>query len=149
MPSHLPPAPPASSTSVASVMRGNRSADTKPELALRRALHRRGLRYRVNTRASADVRCRADIVFRGAAVAVFVDGCFWHRCGEHGGSPRVNSTYWTAKLDRNVERDRAVDAALEDAGWLVIRVWEHEDPALAAARIAEAVRARAARRSQS
>lgn len=130
-------------------MRGNRSVDTKPELALRRALHRRGLRYRVNTRATADVRCRADVVFRGAAVAVFVDGCFWHRCGEHGGSPRVNSPYWTAKLDRNVERDRAVDVALEDAGWLVIRVWEHEDPESAAARIAEAVRVRGARRSQS
>jgi len=65
-----------------------------------------------------------------------VDGCFWHRCPEHGTSPRSNSDYWRAKLDRNVARDQRVDAALSQAGWRSVRVWEHEDPGEAAAHIA-------------
>jgi DNA mismatch endonuclease (patch repair protein) len=85
------------------------------------------------------MRCRADIVFPSARLAVFVDGCFWHRCPIHGVSPSMNSVYWQAKLDRNVERDRRNDAALQAAGWAVMRVWEHEDPAQAAANIAAAL----------
>ena len=87
----------------------------------------------------AGVRCRADVVFTVARVAVFVDGCFWHRCPAHGTRPRTNADYWQAKLDRNVARDRANDEALAAAGWRVFRVWEHEDPVRAASRIAALV----------
>lgn len=118
-------------------MRGNRGSDTRPEVALRSELHRRGLRFRKGVvPPGSGARCRADVVFISARVAVFVDGCFWHRCPDHGTRPRTNVGYWRAKLDRNVERDRANDAALAAARWRVVRVWEHEDPAEAAARIA-------------
>jgi len=117
------------------------SSDTKPELALRRELHRRGLRYRVGTAPLPGLRRRADVVFTRRRIAVFVDGCFWHRCPEHGTQPRNNFDWWQAKLDRNVERDRHTDAALLAAGWRVVRVWEHEDPAAAAAAIAAQVAA--------
>jgi DNA mismatch endonuclease (patch repair protein) len=86
------------------------------------------------------LRCRPDVVFSKARVAVFVDGCFWHRCPQHLTDPRTNSTYWAAKLDRNVARDRRNDAALEAAGWHVIRVWEHESPSGAADRVEAALR---------
>lgn len=123
-------------------MQRNTSIDTKPEAAVRSELHRRGLRYRKHCRPVLAIRCRADLVFAKARVAVFVDGCFWHRCPIHGTSPRSNSDYWAAKLDRNVARDRENDAALRRAGWRVIRVWEHEDPETAAERIVRAVRMR-------
>lgn len=117
-------------------MQANRSRDTSPELALRRLLHASGLRYRVSARPLAGVRRTADLVFRPARVAVFVDGCFWHGCPEHGTRPKTNSDYWAPKLERNVERDRETDELLADAGWMSVRVWEHEDAAEAAARIA-------------
>jgi DNA mismatch endonuclease (patch repair protein) len=109
-----------------------RARDTGPELALRRALHARGLRYRIDRPVLPDRRRRVDIVFGPAKVAVFVDGCFWHRCPEHATDPRNNVEYWTLKLDNNVRRDRDTDEALERAGWRVIRIWEHEDPISAA-----------------
>jgi DNA mismatch endonuclease, patch repair protein len=87
-----------------------------------------------------DFSVRPDVVFTRRRVAVFLDGCFWHRCPDHGSDPRANSDYWGPKLARNVERDRAVDAALADAGWRVVRVWEHEDPGQAATRIEGIVR---------
>jgi DNA mismatch endonuclease, patch repair protein len=141
-PAAIPPAPPAGSPSVRRVMQRNTSTDTQPEAAVRSEVHRRGLRYRKHYRPVSGIRCRADLVFAKAHVAVFVDGCFWHRCPIHGTSPRSNSAYWAAKLDRNVARDRANDAALERAGWRVLRVWEHEDPEGAAERIARVVRMR-------
>ncbi len=109
-------------------MRANRRTDTKPELALRRALHRQGYRFRKDYRLDlADgKRVRPDIAFTARRVAVFVDGCFWHACPEHGSKPSANVWYWEPKLRRNVERDRAADAALAAAGWNVVRVWEHE-----------------------
>ncbi|WP_256255753.1 very short patch repair endonuclease [Actinomadura madurae] len=109
-------------------MRANRRTDTKPEVNLRRALHARGYRYRKDFRLdlSEGVRVRPDIVFTARKVAVFVDGCFWHVCPEHGREPTSNEWYWTPKLRRNVERDRAADTALSAAGWQVVRVWEHE-----------------------
>lgn len=113
-------------------MRGNRSTETSPEVALRSELHRRGLGFRKHRQPIPGLRCRADLVFAGPRVAVFVDGCFWHRCPEHGTDPRTNSDYWEAKLDRNVARDRRNDAALVAAGWRVVRVWEHEAPQRAA-----------------
>jgi len=88
------------------------------------------------------MRSRADVVFRPAKVAVFVDGCFWHRCPAHATVPTNNRAWWSAKLAANAERDRRVDNLLETAGWHVIRVWEHEDPDSAAATIATVVRAR-------
>jgi DNA mismatch endonuclease, patch repair protein len=108
-------------------MRANRRSDTKPEMALRRALHARGYRYRKDFRLdlSGGRRVRPDIVFTARKVAVFVDGCFWHACPEHGSKPKNNEWYWSPKLARNVERDRANDAALGEDGWLVVRLWEH------------------------
>jgi DNA mismatch endonuclease, patch repair protein len=117
-------------------MQRNRKVDTKPELLLRSALQLRGLRFRKNFLIRLCERSvRPDVVFPRHKLAVFVDGCFWHRCPEHGTSPRFNSGYWRAKLDRNVERDRLVDEALRREGWTPLRVWEHENPKAAALRI--------------
>lgn len=131
------PSSPASSA----VMRANRRTDTGPEIRLRSALHRLGLRFRKDYPVKTRLRVvRVDVVFPKARVAVFVDGCYWHSCPEHGVSPRANSSYWGPKLARNVERDREVDAALVDEGWRVIRVWEHEEASQVALRVSEALR---------
>jgi DNA mismatch endonuclease (patch repair protein) len=107
-------------------MRGNRRADTKPELALRAALFAMGYRYRKDLRLDLPARrVRPDIAFTRRRVAVFVDGCFWHACPEHGSKPKSNEWYWSPKLTKNMERDRAVDDALTAAGWTVLRLWEH------------------------
>ncbi|MFC4083397.1 very short patch repair endonuclease [Amycolatopsis samaneae] len=107
-------------------MRANKRTDTKPEVTLRKELHRLGYRYRKDLPIVLDgVRVRPDIVFPGRKVAVFVDGCFWHVCPEHGRQPTSNEWYWTPKLRRNMDRDQLVTSALEDAGWRVIRIWEH------------------------
>jgi DNA mismatch endonuclease (patch repair protein) len=114
--------------------------DTAPELALRRALHRRGLRYRVGIRPIPELRGSADVVFTAARVAVYVDGCFWHMCPRHGTMPANNAEWWKAKLEGNRARDRRTDELLERHGWRVVRVWEHEEPEEAAARVAALVR---------
>lgn len=138
----------ASTPVVRHVMQGNRSVDTRPEVALRSAVHRLGLRYRKHHPPITGYRCRADLVFPKERVAVFHDGCYWHGCPEHGVQPRTNSAYWAKKIRGNVERDRRNDAALLAAGWTVVRVWEHENPADAAARVEQVVRdAQAQRRS--
>jgi DNA mismatch endonuclease (patch repair protein) len=108
-------------------------ASTGPEIDLRRALHRRGLRFRVT---GVRLPGRPDVVFTRARIAVFVDGCFWHRCPQHGVLPKNNAEWWLAKLNRNVERDAEKDAALVGLDWAVVHVWEHEDMAEAAGRIA-------------
>lgn len=114
-------------------MRANRSTDTKPEVALRSALHRRGLRFRKHSVIVLDgMRIRPDIVFPRQKVAVFVDGCFWHGCPIHGQIPKRNREFWEQKLERNAARDYTQSSALQDAGWTVIRAWEHEDPAIVA-----------------
>lgn len=123
-------------------MQEQRRRDTRPEVALRRALHAAGLRYRIELPVLPSLRRRADIVFGPAKVAVFVDGCFWHMCPQHATSPKANADWWREKLDRNRERDRDTDRLLLAQGWLPVRVWEHEDMAEAAARVAEAVRRR-------
>jgi DNA mismatch endonuclease, patch repair protein len=110
--------------------------DTGCELRLRSELHRRGLRYRVDARPIPDWRRRADLVFAGARIAVFVDGCFWHGCLAHGSVPKANSAWWESKLERTRDRDRDTDQRLCDAGWTVVRIWEHEDPVAAADRVA-------------
>ncbi|WP_243858807.1 very short patch repair endonuclease [Mycobacterium sp. DL440] len=110
-----------------------RRVDTKPEIALRSELHRLGYRFRKDFPVRIDGRLiRPDIVFTKRKVAVFVDGCFWHCCPEHGQRPKVNGEYWSPKLERNVKRDREQTGALESAGWMVLRFWAH-DPADAVA----------------
>jgi DNA mismatch endonuclease (patch repair protein) len=124
-------------------MRLQRSRDTGPELAIRRELHRRGLRYRVHAFPLPELRRRADLVFGPARVAVFVDGCFWHGCPEHGNHQVVaNAWYWPGKIAGNRARDADTDQRLRDAGWEVIRVWEHEDPNDVSERIRGIVAAR-------
>lgn len=116
--------------------KANRRTGTKPERVLRSELHARGLRFRKDLAIRAGTRqVRPDVVFTRARVAVFLDGCYWHMCPKHGTMPRRNSVYWSRKLKLNVERDRAVDAALVEAGWMVVRIWEHEELAEAADRV--------------
>jgi len=114
-------------------MKANRRADTQPEIAVRSLLHRRGLRFRkdVSLRV-AEVRTTADIVFAKHRLAIFIDGCFWHQCPEHSHVPRANPGYWERKLARNVARDQRVTERLSDAGWDVLRIWEHVPPEEAA-----------------
>lgn len=123
-------------------MASNRRRDTSPELALRSLLHGLGLRFRVDYAIRLDGRrpIRADVVFTRQRVAVFVDGCFWHSCPLHGSQPKTNTDYWQPKLQGNRERDALYSRLLEEAGWRVIRIWEHEPPPEAAARVVEAVR---------
>jgi DNA mismatch endonuclease, patch repair protein len=127
-------------------MQATRRRDTAPEVAVRQLLHARGLRFRVDRRILPELRQRVDIVFVAAQVAAFIDGCFWHSCPMHRTSPRTNRAWWTAKLAENCRRDEETNRRLRTAGWLVVRVWEHEAPATAAARIARAVRGRLRRR---
>jgi DNA mismatch endonuclease (patch repair protein) len=122
------------------IMQANRRRDTRPEMALRSALHRAGLRYRCDFRIDMPAgRVRPDIVFTRKRVAVFVDGCYWHRCPEHGSQPKTNPAYWSQKFERNVARDARNTAWLTDAGWIVVRVWEHEGIAAAVAKVREAL----------
>jgi len=121
------PYPYPTSEAVSAVMRANRKTDSGPERALRAALHRQGLRFRKNRLITTPhLQTRADIVFPADKVAVFVDGCYWHSCPDHGTSPRQNTAYWGPKLARNRERDGQVIRALGQEGWLVLRIWEHE-----------------------
>ncbi|GAA2096310.1 very short patch repair endonuclease [Actinomadura alba] len=123
-------------------MQANKGRDTKPELALRRAVHALGLRYRVSVRPVPAVRRTADLAFTRAKLAVFLDGCFWHGCPEHHTKAVTNADYWAEKVRRNRERDRETDRLLGEAGWSVIRIWEHEDPLKAAGQIADEVHLR-------
>jgi DNA mismatch endonuclease (patch repair protein) len=121
-------------------MRRTRQRDTPKELELRRELHRRGLRYLVDTAPLTGSRRRADLVFRKSRVAVFVDGCFWHQCPRHKTMPSSNREWWSAKLAANVSRDRDTDRRLREAGWRVVRIWEHESSVDAADRVEAEVR---------
>jgi DNA mismatch endonuclease (patch repair protein) len=123
-------------------MQANRPRDTKPELTLRRAVHGLGLRYRVSTRPLPSVRRTADLVFTRAKVAVFLDGCFWHGCPVHHTVAVTNADYWAEKLRSNRERDTETDRLLAEAGWVAVRIWEHEDPVGAAERVAQVVKDR-------
>jgi len=138
----------ASSSGVRASMRANRGRDTGPELALRSAAHALGLRYRVSTRPLPAVRRTADLVFPTARVAVFLDGCFWHGCPEHHTVAVTNAGYWAEKVATNKRRDRDTDHRLEEAGWLSVRVWEHEDPTVAAQSIRALVDQRRKRRAR-
>jgi DNA mismatch endonuclease (patch repair protein) len=129
----LVPYPEPTSEAATKMGKGNRRSGTKPEVALRSELHRRGLRFRKDLLLRCDeVRVHPDIVFTRARVAVFVDGCFWHGCPQHQVVPKSNRDYWIPKLAANVERDKRVRRALEANGWTVLRFWEHEPQTVAA-----------------
>lgn len=121
-------------------MRTTRRRDTKPELALRSILHQRGLRFRVDSKLP-ESRRRADIVFTRQRLAVFVDGCFWHGCPEHGTWPEANAAWWRSKIDANRVRDEDTNRHLDELGWRVVRVWEHDNPVKAANQIERLLRA--------
>lgn len=125
-------------------MQSNKGRDTAPELALRRAVHALGLRYRVSVRPLSSVRRTADLVFTRARVAVFLDGCFWHGCPTHHTVAATNAQFWADKVRGNRARDRDTDSKLLAAGWLSVRIWEHEDPLQAAEQIRDLVHARTA-----
>jgi DNA (cytosine-5)-methyltransferase 1 len=133
------PAPPPS---VAARKRLSKQSkrDTKPELAIRRILHARGLRYSVDSKPLVELRRTADLVFKKAKVAVFVDGCFWHGCPVHARQTKSHTKWWAEKIEKNRQRDKETTALLEAAGWTVLRVWEHEPPELAANRLERVVR---------
>ncbi len=135
----------ASSPATRKSMQGNRSRDTKPELAVRSAVHRRGIRFRVAARPQPEIPRTADMVLRKTRIAVFVDGCYWHGCPEHHTQPATNSEYWAAKIAGNIERDAETSHYLEQAGWTVLRFWEHEDPETVADRVQDRVRANLAK----
>jgi DNA mismatch endonuclease (patch repair protein) len=121
-------------------MRAVKRADTRQEVGLRSALHRRGWRFRKDLLLRfGPVRVRPDIVFPRRKVAVFVDGCFWHSCPIHGSTPKVNVGYWSPKLQRNVERDHRNNITLEQNGWQSVRIWEHEDIEEAVSRVESAL----------
>jgi len=134
------PYPVPSSVEASTIMRRVRRIDTSPEVALRSALHQAGYRFRKGYKVALPHRkVSVDIAFPREGLAVFVDGCFWHQCPEHGVVPQANRAYWQPKLSRNVERDDQTSAALRRAGWKVLRFWEHVPPEEAAAVIAETV----------
>lgn len=134
----------ASSPAVRRNMQANRGRDTGPEMQLRRLLHTSGLRYRVHWPVPGERRRRIDIAFTRSKVAVFVDGCFWHRCPDHYSAPKVNGEFWDAKIRKNVERDAHTTSLLVETGWLVMRFWEHDEPGRVAASVRVAVHDRAA-----
>lgn len=129
-------------------MRRQATRDTAPEMTLRRELHRRGLRYFVHRRPLPGLRREADIVFPGARIAVFVDGCWWHGCPDHGGQAKTNGAFWADKIEANRVRDMDTDERLAEQGWLSLRIWEHEAASVAAAIVEQAVAARRPPRSQ-
>lgn len=122
-------------------MRANRSRDTGPELDVRRALFRRGWRYRkhyvIQTLAG---RVQTDVAFPGRRLAVFIDGCFWHGCARHRGIPATNAEFWSKKIRGNVERDARQRGALRAAGWTVLAAWEHDPTADTVLRVEQALR---------
>jgi len=134
--------PVASSEVVRVQMSRQRRDATAPEMALRRALHARGVRFRVQLRIG---RTRPDLVLTRARVAVFVMGDFWHSCPRHGSRPKANRDWWAAKLDANTERDRRQRTALEREGWHVEWVWECDEADDAADRVVALWRARTGR----
>lgn len=126
-------------------MQSTRRRDTAPELVLRRELHRRGKRFRVDRSPLDGMRRRADIVFPRQRVAVYIDGCFWHACPAHGTMPRNNAVWWAVKLAQNQARDRDTDRQLREAGWQAVRIWEH----VSASEAADVVEAQLAQAGES
>ncbi|WP_168707327.1 very short patch repair endonuclease [Gordonia paraffinivorans] len=120
-------------------MSRQKSKNTAPEIAVRRCLHERGFRYRIDVKLEPDLRTRADLAWKGLKLAVFIDGCFWHGCPEHATRPAANREWWAKKLDTNIARDRRTDDALRSRGWVVRRFWEHQTPEEIADKIVETI----------
>lgn len=142
---HVPWTPPpgswASSNAIRRTMQSTRGRDTSAELAVRSAVHARGLRYRVSQRPIQSLARTADLVFTRARVAVFVDGCYWHGCPLHFRVPATNAEFWLAKIEGNRVRDVATDRVLVEHGWRVIRIWEHDSLGEATERVVAQVAA--------
>jgi DNA mismatch endonuclease, patch repair protein len=119
-------------------MRATRTRDTPAELALRLALQKHGVRYRVDYKLPG-TRSRADIAFTRRRIAVFVDGCFWHGCPDHGTWPKTNEAWWKTKISANRARDILIGNRLRETGWAVLRFWEHVDPQEAARTIMDEI----------
>lgn len=132
---------PAVEPAVSARFARTRGTNTKPELLVRRELHRRGFRFRVHARPVMGVRRTADIVFTKARVAVLIDGCFFHGCPTHYVVPKTRTEFWSAKIKGNVARDIETTGLFESAGWTVLRFWEHEDVDAVVTRIADVVMA--------
>lgn len=133
--SRIPPSSPETSRRMAKV----RQKGTDAEVALRREMYQLGLRYRVDYEVLKKPRRVADVAFPGLRIAVFVDGCFWHGCPEHATWPKQNAELWRQKIEANRARDTDTDARLREAGWTVLRFWEHESPIEAAETVAQMV----------
>jgi len=103
------------------IMAAIRSKNTAPEVALRKGLWAKGLRFRIHYGEE-----KIDIAFPSRKVAIFVDGCFWHGCPAHSHLPKSHEDYWHPKLKRNIEHDRMKEKKLSAEGWRVLRFWEHE-----------------------
>lgn len=136
---HVPTHPGSTGEAVSRRMSTLRRKDNDAELAVRRLLHAAGYRYRAHYPVPGLPRRTIDIAFTRAKVAVFIDGCFWHGCPDHGTAPRSNAAWWEAKLSTNRRRDSDTAAHLRDSGWTVLRIWEHEAPQTAAISIADAL----------
>lgn len=144
------PLPAPSSIGASATMRANRRTDTQQEVRIRSLLHRLGFRFRKDHAIDLlGVRVRPDIVFSRKKLAVFIDGCFWHNCPDHGRIPKANTEYWRLKLAYNSERDRQSNQALENAGWLVLRIWEHVESSGAVDQIARCMESRLLNRTVS
>jgi DNA mismatch endonuclease (patch repair protein) len=121
-------------------MENARQRDTSIEVELASELHNLGLSFESNVAPVTGTRSRPDLLFAAARIAVFVNGCFWHGCPEHGTWPKHNAAWWRTKIEANRERDVKNDAVLTKAGWIVLRYWEHDDPCVAAQEIAQRIR---------
>ncbi|WP_024286695.1 very short patch repair endonuclease [Cellulomonas sp. KRMCY2] len=135
----VPPHPGSSGEAVSRRMSALRRRDNEGELAVRRLLYAAGYRYRVAYPVPGHARRTIDIALTRRKVAVFIDGCFWHGCPRHGTRPRSNAEWWSVKLAANQARDQDTTSQLLDAGWSVVRAWEHEDPAVVVRRVLEAL----------
>lgn len=133
------PAPPPSDKQTRKRMTKQPRRDTKPEVLLRKALTKHGLRYNIDKPPLSSLRSKADVVFPKLQLAIFVHGCFWHGCPEHTRPTKSNTKWWADKIAKNRKRDEETARKLEEAGWRVERIWEHEDPEEAADRIAALV----------
>jgi DNA mismatch endonuclease, patch repair protein len=132
--------PTPSSPEASRRMAATRGTNNRVDRLLRSALHRRGLRFRIQQKLIPGSKRTVDIVFSRARLAIFVDGCFWHACPIHCSQPKSNAEWWARKIWQNVERDHDTNERLRALGWRVLRIWEHEDPTEAASRVVDAYR---------